>query len=494
MLYIQTDYNNHCRKLIPNYMSYVNDIVINGDYEDRQTSLRRLNIEQATLPYAINEQYIRFYAINDKAKYETHLNTLLENKPNTEKYRIIRVFVDDPREAAEGMDNLDMPRDGIQELFNKCAEQVRERELVQRVMYTVRVKDNNVILFTNYEDLTQLSDVYLLLGILPALFDDIKEAFTEQEREFCRELVHRSQLKRIANMAVLQKFADLITSEKYTKLNEKLILRSLVESVVENKVASARRNLESFQNRIINALKEYQYATVEYEKASKVITDLDGSKQELKEEIRTALDMPDIAKAEVNGHLLLLTFKTKLRFFDEDEVECVMNHMSKDDIVYKILNDIFIEKKYTLNLISKFTYPVGATTTDYNMTPRVDSLEQSTYNAWFNPHIQYFSCTGDYKKNLIDAINKQDLLMFNSIAITSTASINFKDGVVINRWISGLRDSITYMQQGNPSFDTMQFIKNCKPLIDKNGVAHSIYELYLDSSNQEEIDIEVEDL
>lgn len=494
MLYIQTDYNSHYRRLIPNYMSFVNDIVINGNYEDMRTSLRKINIEQAALPYAINEQYIRFYAINDKAKYETHLNTLLGNEPNAEKYRIIRVFVDDPREAAEGMDNLDMPRDGVQELFNKCAEQVKERELVQGVMYTVRVKDNNVILFTNYEDSAQLSEVYLLLGILPALFDDIKESFTEQEREFCRELVHRSQLKRIANVTVLQKFADLITSEKYTKINEKLILRSLVENVVENKVTLARRNLESFENRITNALREYQYAKMEYEKASKVITDLDGSKQALKEEIHTALDMPDIAKAEVNGHFLLLTFKTKLRFFDEDEVECMMNHMSKDDIVYRILNDIFIEKKYTLNLMSRFTYPVGITNTDYNMTPRIDSLEQSTYNAWFNPHIQYFSCTGDYKKNLIDAINKQDLLMFNSIAITSTASINFKDGVVINRWISGLRDSITYMQQGNASFSTVQFIKNCKPLIDKDGIAHSIYELYLDSSNQEEIDIEVEDL
>jgi hypothetical protein len=86
------------------------------------------------------------------------------------------------------------------------------------------------------------------------------------------------------------------------------------------------------------------------------------------------------------------------------------------------------------------------TTASFNLE-RLDSYRSAStptaalshqYNALFNPHIQFYQCFGDYKPEIIAAHSKGDLLMYNTLMIASTRSLNFRDGTVISRFIGTL--------------------------------------------------------
>ena len=98
----------------------------------------------------------------------------------------------------------------------------------------------------------------------------------------------------------------------------------------------------------------------------------------------------------------------------------------------------------------------------------------------FNPHIQYYSCLGDYLPQIIEAHAKKDLVLFNNLAIASTRSINFRDGAVMNRWLDTLSNN--HMENYN-SID----LYDIKCLEDEDHNLHSIRELYMSEAREVEL-------
>ena len=206
MLYLNARFNRAFRDLLrPSYTNWNNNIIghqnrINGNY------VRRINVGQAMMPYAVNNIELdnSTHIISDNEGHTitdvaARIQEIMDIADQNECQHIFRILTTDIDSAVDAMTFLSNPIAGVQDIYGKCAEQVSAREGVNGVRYIIKVKGNHVVIFSNYEDIAQASDIFLTIGILPVLFPAIKEKFSTEELEYCKELVHRSQLKRIVS-------------------------------------------------------------------------------------------------------------------------------------------------------------------------------------------------------------------------------------------------------------------------------------------------------
>lgn len=480
MLYLNARFNRAFRDLLrPSYTNWNNNIIghqnrINGNY------VRRINVGQAMMPYAVNNIELdnSTHIISDNeghtiADVAARIQEMMDIADRNECQHIFRILTTDIDSAVDAMTFLSNPIAGVQDIYGKCAEQVSAREGVNGVRYVIKVKGNHVVVFSNYEDTAQASDIFLTIGILPVLFPAIKEKFSTEELEYCKELVHRSQLKRIVNITVSTFFNKLTNTRKYNDISSEFILTSTVSRIVESKVNNARQTVESSNRDMELYLEHYQSARTRYLKASKLLTDLEGSKQDLKDELRLALKLDTIKNVNVQGENLEMVFATPVKFFDTDEAECAIRRL-EDGFVKQFIKDVFIDCKYKLHVSAVFGYTL-ADSTNWQGVRQINTEEQEMVGGLANPHIQYYSCVGDYRVDLVKAQCNKDLLTYNSVASASTASINFKDGTVMNRWFEKLQYIHDNWQRG---YNESVLYKNLQCLETEDGSRYSMYDIY----------------
>ena len=480
MLYLNARFNRAFRDLLrPSYTNWNNNIIghqnrINGNY------VRRINVGQAMMPYAVNnielDNSTHIISENEGhtiADVAARIQEMMDIADRNECQHIFRILTTDIDSAVNAMTFLSNPIAGVQDIYGKCAEQVSAREGVNGVRYVIKVKGNHVVVFSNHEDTAQASDIFLTIGILPVLFPAIKEKFSTEELEYCKELVHRSQLKRIVNITVSTFFNKLTNTRKYNDISSEFILTSTVSRIVESKVNNARQTVDSSNRDMELYLEHYQSARTRYLKASKLLTDLEGSKQDLKDELRLALKLDTIKNVNVQGENLEMVFATPVKFFDTDEAECAIRRL-EDGFVKQFIKDVFIDCKYKLYVSAVFGYTL-ADSTNWQGVRQINTEEQEMVGGLANPHIQYYSCVGDYRVNLVKAQCNKDLLTYNSVASASTASINFKDGTVMNRWFENLQCIHDNWQRG---YNESVLYKNLQCLETEDGARYSMYDIY----------------
>lgn len=379
------------------------------------------------------------------------------------------------------------PPVAVQELYNKCMDQVRLRQLLTTEVKT-KIKlargKHLVVLISDYSDDEQASDYFLTIGLIPILFPDWKERFNETELEYFKVLVNRSQVKRISNVKATEQFYEVMDCPKYRDLITDIRLNQAIEGIVDNKIRNMRQTVNDSTRSAEDYLRRYEEAKRNYYKAQELLVKLEHDRETEIEEVRLAVRMEGVVDVEqYNGNTLGITFVTPVAFYNTDECECIVDRLEDGDWTKQFLTEVFLEQKYKMYIYSKFYFSYGEDSR-FNSPGEVPIETLKQHRASFNPHTHYFQCLGDYKPRLIDAQAKNDLLLFNNIALASTKSINFRDGAVINRWLGELRnwaDSNNYYAQLFLSTDFLE---------DAEGKRHSLRELYLDAGTE----LEVEDL
>ena len=128
---------------------------------------------------------------------------------------------------------------------------------------------------------------------------------------------------------------------------------------------------------------------------------------------------------------------------------------------------------------------------DFRKPGAMDAAKMINYKGFFNPHIFFYNCLGDYESILRNMHAKQDLLMFVNTMIASTKSVNLRDGAVMNRW----RDAI--VSWFNDCYDsyTANQMMTIKCLQDEEGNLLSLEEAYIKPRTEvEAVELEVQDL
>ena len=431
----------------------------------------------------------------DGHNQEDYIKMLVRNLKDTD-IAVDIVYTNNMDKAKKAISDLEVYKiatpDAIQALFNKCTKQIEIRNDLgdnhESTLY-VHKTSKQLIVVTNVFDTNQASQFYLAYGLIPVIFKDVNDKLNETELAFFKTLVNRSQVKRITNVTALENFDKIIslTNTKYKDVVKQTKLKLIVTNIVENNIRKARNSVTKTITESEMAIKKYEELRIQYYKAQDLLNNLTNRQEETMTEITTAISMKEIYDVEVNNNYLVLYIKAALQYINTEEAEIIINNMP-DCFAKTFFKDIFLDQKYKLMVLSKFIYPFDGASTDLVTVTTPSNMEKA--NAIINPHIFFYNCLGDYVAELRNARAKQDLLIFSNLAIASTKSLNFRDGAVINRfrdWLNSLVDDSQY------GYDTER-VRNAKCLIDAEGNAHSIKEIYLDTPPTEAQPIDVQDL
>ena len=374
----------------------------------------------------------------------------------------------------------------VELLYNKCIDQVIARENYTG-NYQIKVLKSRtkhmIISITNLRDRIQESDFFLTEGLIPIFFEDYKAKFNEKELDFFKILVNRSQVKRISNVAATNAFKALFLEDnKYKDLFNKFKLEGTIIQLVNSRINEAENTTQDAMANAERYLEEYHKMKKKYYESQDTLKQLRDNKGDAIEELKAALNMNNIVRTNINGGVLEIFIRTYADFYNQDEAELVIDNRTSG-WVKQLFTDLFIEQKYKLRLLTKFYFTYNSSNSSFHKPGSLDMQTLSNENCLFNPHIQFFSCLGDYLPQITDAHAKKDLLLFNNLAIASTRSINFRDGTVMNRWIQFLKDNIMNDYTYISAWDI-------KCLEDEDGNLHSIREIYM----QEPPTVEVQDL
>lgn len=454
-----------------------------------------IHIEQAMLPYVMNDIKIAQstavwdHELDTKDKFDTIMK-YFKDMNASDKIAINKLYTRDVSKVLELL-NTDLyinPKSGIQELYNKAMSQAQERENLDRDVHIV-VKVNKVnkelLIITDWRDYNQMSDMFLTIGLLPVLFPDISNAFCEEEMEYFKTLVARSQVKRISNVKATEDFSKLSNLTKYKDVMLKIKLNSTIQRLIEKRISSSRNEIASAEDEANRYLEAYTRAINKYNTAQKLLKDLEAGTEALEEEYKQALSMDAILDINVDDRKLVITLSAPVEYYNTDEVECFLRH-EPDGSFKSFITDVFLNQKFKLHVMSQFVFDTkdpGNFRAPYSL----NSSYFNKYDTFYNPHFQYYSCLGDYKPTLAKAHADQDLLLFNNIAIAATKSFNFADGAVM----SNFRASVKEYFNSPTSYSSNDFMTS-KCLEDEDGNRYSLKEIYIDKVLDED-DFESDD-
>lgn len=480
------------------------------------------NISYALLPYYIHNILVNFMGLNYSVKPE--INETKETAANTLKTWFLNHIT--AAEAAEAghilvtflyAKNKDTATDIVNRLKDKLPGSILEEvdgasdalyqktmnDMVSRYGYGydnipapyVKVWKSPVglVVATNWSDDDQASLHFLTIGLLPVLFPQFKELFEEKELDYFKELVHRSQVKRINN-SVVQDLFQIMCESCYKDLTLKLLKERLGNEIKGVRTRLARQELANATNQANQCLQNYNTQLRKIEEANKTLMYMEQTEKDVAEQITKALKAPYIVnlRYEDYNQSLYMTMRGKLKFWETDEAEMCIDRMENRNLAEtqakQFFKDVFIDKKYKLIVAQQFW--ISFSNLDNIDIDRWIPRNNSEDDAFFNPHLYYYGCTGNYKPELIKAARELDLMTYNSVCYTSLISMNFRDGAVWNRFKEGI---ISLMHDILYDSSFMPYtLPDAKCLEDSEGNLHSIKEIYKEV-NATDIDIEEED-
>ena len=409
--------------------------------------------------------------------FKEHNKGEIKNKINFH-----RIYTDNIDKVLEELDS-DLyinPKGGVQELYNKAIQQAHDREgLTRDVRTVVKVSKigHEVLLISDWIDHSQMSDAFLTLGLFPVLFPDLNELFCDEEIDYFKALVARSQVKRISNVKVGEAFNKLNDLTKYKERLMRVRLSSSIKAILTRRVQNARRQINQAQDEAENYLQHYARALDRYNKAQSLIKQLENDEESLYEDYKAALACDNILDVQVNNSTLQIAVEATVEYYNTDEVECMLSGIPQGNF-RDFITDVFVEQKYKLHVLACFyfnTEDPGA----FQAPRGVSGSQCKLYDALYNPHFQYYGCLGDYRAELAKAHADQDLLIFNNLAIAAVKSFNFADGTVMNNFRSTLN---SYFANYN-DYDRVEYM-TAKCLEDEDGNRYSLKDIYIDKVTQ----------
>ena len=337
--------------------------------------------------------------------------------------------------------------DTVEALFNKCVEQTSLRESERQgrtIKQHIRVfksrSKHMILMLTDYADSDQESETFLALGLVPVFFEDFKERFCQEEIDYFKCLVNRSQVKRISNVKATEMFRTLEDLEKYKALERQIRYKTLFNQIANARVNYAKQNVSNYQSQMERAMHDYDQALKKIAEYEILINKYKEDANEIVDELKTVANMQGMYDInQGSGDRIKMVLRVPLDYFDTDEAECAIRN-EQDERVKRFINDIFIEQKYKLYIRTDMYYSYSSEA-DFQDFTSIDEDKCKEINAMFNPHFQFYHCLGSYRPELIKAMREQDITLFTNIGIAAARSMNFKDGAVCSRWFRWLSNA-----------------------------------------------------
>lgn len=273
-----------------------------------------------------------------------------------------------------------------------------------------------------------------IFAFLPWYFDP-NAGVTEDEMELIQSLRETTPER---YMAAISKIAS---AYDFRSMHIRNSLKGFETMYEKHQCDSLRKSIQSYRRRIIdyndqiaNVLRTKNDAEIRLMGLEEKIARLDGEDSEIMEYFlcNKKLDLE-----YVNGSDLTFVVKDHLTYFDEDMAKTIIDNnnsyvyrhsrsFDRED-VKKLMYAIFIDQVLKLRFCCAYTIRLGERVTgmrDYSYNESCD-----TYIP--NPHIDRYSCLGNYERTMNERLMDNDAIGAIEQCISSCKSLNFSDSTVM---------------------------------------------------------------
>ena len=168
----------------------------------------------------------------------------------------------------------------------------------------------------------------------------------------------------------------------------------------------------------------------------------------------------NIKLENVTNQTMTFTTMEYLEYYDEDMVDSAIsndnsyvyaphgrrcNNIIPHDDMKMFMEAVFLEQRLRIKVCAAYLFDLGV---------RVNGLSNYPYSSEYrnctpNPHIDGYSCMGNYKQAISKLIKDNNYIMALEQCIASCKSLNFGDGTVMSEFMSriyGISDSNANMR------------------------------------------------
>ena len=289
---------------------------------------------------------------------------------------------------------------------------------------------------------------YLQCGILaymPWYFDQ-ESGVTELEMELIESL----------RMKTSEKYEECLTkiSAEYDFETERI--KALLEGFelqYERTEINRQKEMAEDYDRQIKSMTE---TIVSYIKAK---TDIETKIMGLEERLRQGNSENEVMEFflsnkrlfldSVRGTRIKFVVKDFLEYFDPECAEDYIKNgrsflydrrsgnISNDDMK-KLMTALFVDQELRIQFCA--AYYIDLDNSGGNGVGHYD-FDSRFNDAMPNPHVQQYTCTGDYRMEIIRACERHDAVLAISASVTSCKSLNWHDSVVMETFIDWIHTS-----------------------------------------------------
>lgn len=315
---------------------------------------------------------------------------------------------------------------------------VKVTEFFRKTFYSlcyVNPAQRKVVIFVDHLNIRRMHYLQCaIFAFLPWYFDP-NAGVTEDEMELIQSLRETTPERYMAAITKIASAYDFRSMHIRNSLKgfETLYEKRQCDSL-RNNIQNYIRKIRDYNDQISNVLRNKNDAEIRLMGLEEKITRLEGEDSEIMEYFlcNTKLDLE-----YVEGSKLTFVVKDHLLYFDEDMAKTIIDnynsyiyrHSRSFDCedVKKLMYAIFIDQVLKLRFCCAYEICLGERVTGlrgYNYNESCD-----TYIP--NPHIDRYSCLGNYERTMNERLVENDAIGAIEQCVSSCKSLNFSDSTVM---------------------------------------------------------------
>ncbi len=313
--------------------------------------------------------------------------------------------------------------------------------------YVLRKRYQNKVGLLNIGDRPVDSNMLILLGIAPALVEEIKSILTKDETEFFKLLITPTKLYHEEGSKEL--YNNIILSETYTTLLRKVRVEELKKffkkqeiKTFTNAIQNAQHHVDSVVNDLINAERNLLDVQKDY-------TYYLAGDSKFENAVDYIFNHAYMVNVSNDSNYVTCTFRVPLAQWDPELAETLLSALKKNPSRYEINSDYLEDIKHFLKyilidqvakywILAEFrielnTFVWQPVKVYWNMAGSQSTFRDAkliTYKAGLNPHMEYHSCTGSYSAQISKAQQRKDLPGMIEAILAPYKCWNLTDGIV----------------------------------------------------------------
>ena len=283
-----------------------------------------------------------------------------------------------------------------------------------------------------------------ILGMIPWYYNPA-DGISDAEKELIYSLREKTSEKYIEAVNKIAEAYNFEYERMKTLLNgfESKVERMRIEEIEQNN-EGLQRNIVTYNSRIGDALAQINENNI-------ILLGLRESikqKADNSELLQYFMSNKCVVLDEVSDSTIFFSVKGYLAYFDEDIAKRMIDNMNGSIYDYRVgtldktqvkkfLYAVFIDQDIRIKFCASYKF---------NLRGTVEALAHHRFPATFdsympNPHIQEYSCMGDYSRNITTLLMDHNYIGALEQACASCKSLNWADSAVMHQFMNYLSNA-----------------------------------------------------